>query len=536
MTYKSTLESIQQHAVPDWFHDAKLGIFIHWGLYSVPAWAPNARELGQVIAEGGWDKWFAENPYAEWYMNSMRIEGSPTHRHHVETYGPGFDYRDFAPLFNEATQAWDPGAWAELFCQVGARYVVLTTKHHDGFLLWPSQHPNPYHENYHAQRDLVGELTAAVRQRGMEMGLYYSGGIDWTFKDTIIRDIGDLPKATPQDTAYVEYANNHWRELIDRYEPWLMWNDIAYPAAADLNALFAYYYNRIPEGVINDRFSQRFSFDEGQIGGSQHRDFRTPEYTSFAETTDFKWEATRGIGASFGYNRNEGPEQYLSVEELVRSFVDIVSKNGNLLLNVGPKADGTIPALQRERLEGLGRWLSVNGEAIYGTRPWVVAEGRTADGVGIRFTQKGDSLYAVLMGTPSTQQIALQGLQAADGATIALLGHQVPLAWEQRGEALSIVLPDLPPAPAYALAISPLPQPTDALRGGGTSLGIDSKLKEILDDEAGRAILQKHVPGVLSSPQIEMAMGLSLKQVAPFAPNVLTPETLEAIDQELKRI
>ena len=171
MSYEPTLESLQRHTVPDWFHDAKLGIFIHWGLYSVPAWAPNAGELGEVIAEGGWDKWFAENPYAEWYMNSMRIAGSPSQRHHLETYGPDFGYRDFVPMFNEATQEWDPGAWAELFRQAGARYVVLTTKHHDGFLLWPSEHPNPFQENYYARRDLVGQLTAAVRKQGMEMGL-----------------------------------------------------------------------------------------------------------------------------------------------------------------------------------------------------------------------------------------------------------------------------------------------------------------------------------------------------------------------------
>lgn len=537
MSYEPTLESVQQHIVPDWFHDAKLGIFVHWGLYSVPAWAPLAGELGKVIAEGGWDRWFAENPYAEWYMNSIRIEGSPSQRYHVETYGTDFAYRDFAPMFNEATRHWDPGAWAGLFRQVGARYIVLTTKHHDGFLLWPSKHPNPFLENYHAQRDLVGELTAAVRERGMKMGLYYSGGIDWTFRDTIVQDISDLPKTTPQEAPYVEYANNHWRELIDRYQPSLTWNDIAYPAAADLNALFAYYYNHVPEGVINDRFSQHFSFDEGQIGGSQHRDFRTPEYTSFAETTDFKWEATRGIGASFGYNRNEGPEQYLSVEELVRSFVDIVSKNGNLLLNVGPMADGTIPALQRERLEGLGRWLSINGEAIFGTRPWVVAEGRTADGVGVRFTQKGNSLYAVVLDTPSGDQVALQGLRAVDGSTISLLGHEEPLAWEQQGEALIVSLPhSLPPSPAHALAISPPPQPTAVLRAGSTSLSIDSKLKEILDDEAGKAVLQRHVGAMLDAPQIEMATGLSLRQVVPFAPTVLTPEVLEAINRELERI
>ena len=200
-------------------------------------------------------------------------------------------------------------------------------------------------------------------------------------------------------------------------------------------------------------------------------------------------------------------------------------------------ADGTIPALQRERLEGLGRWLAINGEAIFGTRPWVVAEGRTAGGVGVRFTKRENSLYAVLLDAPGGQWVALQGLRAADGTTVTLLGHEEPLVWEQRGEALTVVLPpNLPPSPAYALAISPPPQATHALRAGSPALSIDSKLREILEDETGKAVLQVHVAAMLASPQIEMAMGLSLKQIAPFAPTVLTPEVLEAIDRELKSI
>ena len=464
MTFQPTSESIRGHIVPDWFHDAKLGIFVHWGLYSVPAWAPLTGELGKVIAEEGWAKWFAHNPYAEWYMNSMQIEGSPCQQHHVETYGADFAYTDFVPLFNEATSRWNPASWADFFKQIGAQYVVLTTKHHDGFLLWPSEHPNPHREGHTAARDLVGELTDAVRACGMRMGLYYSGGIDWTFNPTVIQDVRDIQAAVPQTADYVEYANNHWRELIARYQPSLMWNDIAYPAAADLNELFAHYYNSVPEGVINDRFSQRFGFSEGEIGGDQHRDFRTPEYAVLDEITEDKWEATRGIGYSFGYNQNEGPDNYLTVEELVRSFVDIVSKNGNLLLNVGPMADGTIPNLQRERLLGLGQWLAVNGEAIFGTRPWVTAEGRAGDGIAVRFTQRGDSLYAILMDTPPAGWIEIDGLDAVEGSVFTLLGNEAPLAWEQRGESLAVLLPKvLPASPAHALKIAPRPQPAGAL-------------------------------------------------------------------------
>ncbi|MCS7219811.1 MAG: alpha-L-fucosidase [Anaerolineae bacterium] len=458
MPYKPTWESVRAHPVPDWFHNAKLGIFIHWGLYSVPAWAPLAGELSEVLAGGDWERWFTNNPYAEWYMNSIRIPGSPSHQHHVTTYGPEFEYADFAPMFQQAVEKWDPNAWADLFRRVGARYVVLTTKHHDGFLLWPSRQPNPFREGYFSRRDLVGELTAAVRASGMRMGLYYSGGLDWTFNPTVIRRLADIPIAVPQSAEYVAYANGHWRELIERYEPSILWNDIAYPAAADLPALFADYYNRIPDGLVNDRFTQRFELGPEGFALPDHYDFRTPEYTSFREITPFKWEATRGIGASFGYNQNEGPAQYLSVEALVHLLVDIVSKNGNLLLNVGPMADGTIPDLQKERLLGLGQWLDVNGEAIFDTRPWVKAEATTPDGVPVRFTQKGDVLYAILLGTPQDRQVVIPGLQAQANTGITLLGNDSPLAWRQEDEGLAITLSaGWPTSPAHALKITPLP-------------------------------------------------------------------------------
>ncbi len=141
MTYEPTWESVKLHTVPEWFHDAKLGIFIHWGLYSVPAWAPTTGEMGKVIAEEGWGAFFARNPYSEWYLNSVRIPGSPTQRHHIETYGEGYSYDRFADTFNHAVEAWDPAVWARLFHRVGARYVVLTTKHHDGFRSGPAGSP-----------------------------------------------------------------------------------------------------------------------------------------------------------------------------------------------------------------------------------------------------------------------------------------------------------------------------------------------------------------------------------------------------------
>ncbi|NLG51345.1 MAG: alpha-L-fucosidase [Chloroflexi bacterium] len=464
MAYEPTIESLRQHQVPEWYHDAKLGIFIHWGLYSVPGWAPLSGDITKIIAEHGWAAMFSRNPYAEWYLNSLKFENSATRKYHESTWGVDFTYDQFAPLFNQAVTAWDPQDWASLFQQVGARYVVLTTKHHDGFTLWPTAHPCPRKPDYYATRDLVGELTDAVRGRGLRMGLYYSGGLDWSFNETRIEDVNDTHSTIVQEPEFVAYANAHWRELIDRYQPALLWNDIGYPTAANLPELFAYYYNRVPEGIINDRFAQvttrEAATGDDMLASPQgrHYDIITPEYTSFPDIQTQKWETCRGIGHSFGYNRNEGDEQLISVEALIHLFVDIVSKNGNLLLNIGPMADGTIPANQRQRLEGLGAWLQINGEAMFGSRPWVQAEGRTAQGISVRYTQQGRALYATLLGSPTERQIRLEGLAADANATVQLLGRGGVLAWQQENADMVITLPEnLPDSPAHCFKITPLP-------------------------------------------------------------------------------
>ncbi|MBI1281876.1 MAG: alpha-L-fucosidase [Anaerolineaceae bacterium] len=465
MTYEAAFESIKQHQVPEWFHDAKLGIFIHWGLYSVPGWAPEGADIDKQVAEKGWETMFANNPYSEWYLNTLRLGDTPTRRHHIATYGENFSYDDFAPMFNQAVEKWNPDEWAELFQKVGARYAVLTTKHHDGFLLWPSERTSPHKSGrFSTTRDLVGELTDSIRKHNMKMGLYYSGGLDWSFEQKPIRTLTDVHGTIVQTPEFVDYAQGHFFELIDRYAPSILWNDIGYPASANVPELFAYYYNTVSDGVVDDRWSQEPPHVPEGVHEfippppAPHSDFTTPEYTSYQDIVEKKWEATRGIGHSFGYNQNEGPNDYLSVEELVRSFVDIVSKNGNLLLDVGPMADGTIPPLQKERLLGLGAWLDVNGEAIFGTRPWVTANGTSTENIPIRFTQKAGSLYAILLGTPASGQITLDKLQSADGTTITLCGSSSNLSWKQNESGLQVSLPALTDAPAYTLKITPMPQ------------------------------------------------------------------------------
>ena len=430
----------------------------------MPAWAPLSGEFDQVAKKLDEATLFANTPYAEWYLNSLRIEGSPTWRHHMETYGPDFSYEDFIPMFNEAIQRWDPGSWASLFREAGARYVVLVSKHHDGFLLWPSQRPHPAKEGYHASRDIVGELGEAVRDEGLRMGYYYSGGLDWSFNPQPITSRDALYGAIVQTPEFIDYVDFHWRELIDRYGSAVLWNDIGYPVNAPVLELFAYFYNRTPDGVINDRFGQvttaKGSSDVGALEAPRgpHYDFTTPEYTSYDSITPFKWEANRGIGFSFGYNQKEGPDSYMTPTRCIRMFADIVSKNGNMLLNVGPMPDGTIPELQRRCLQGLGAWLRVHGEAIYSTRPWQQAEAQTVDGLPIRFTQKGDALYAILLETPEPGQVIIPGLRTASTAAIHLLGRAAPLTWRQEADRLIIDWPrDVASSPAHALRITPQP-------------------------------------------------------------------------------
>ena len=207
-------------------------------------------------------------------------------------------------------------------------------------------------------------------------------------------------------------------------------------------AIEAEYYNAVPDGLVDDRF------------GIEHSDYTTPEYSNLKEISKKKWEECRGLGQSFGYNRAEGEAQTIAPDKLIYLLVDIVSKNGNLLLDVGPEADGTIPAVQMERLRALGAWLKQNGEAIYGTHPWKRAEGRTGDGVDVRFTQKNSNLYATLMGKVEGPSVTLTSLKPGSGAKISLLGETQPLQWSQQGGDIKVMLPSsMPGKYAYVLRI-----------------------------------------------------------------------------------
>jgi alpha-L-fucosidase len=388
----------------EWFRDAKFGIMIHWGLYSIPAWAPLDERLTQLLGEVGHgpdgdpesDPLFT-NSYSEWYQNSYLLEGSPTWHHHREVYGDR-PYEDFASDFHAVVAGWDPHSWASLFASAGARYVVPVTKHHDGFLLWPSKIPNPFRQGWATARDVVGELGDAVREAGMRYGLYYSGGLDWTFGNVPIRRMIDVEFSIPDAPEYARYVNAHWRELIERYEPSILWNDIGYPPDGEPLRLFDEYYARVPDGVINDRF------------GVERYDVRNPEYGLRAGIDPQVWETVRGLGLSFGWNRVEPPESMLSGTQLIHMLVDVVSKNGNLLLGVAPDDRGSIPASQAAVLREVGDWLALNGEAIYATRPWHTPAAITEDGDQVRFTTRDDKLYAIVLA--ATDTLALPDMPA----------------------------------------------------------------------------------------------------------------------------
>jgi alpha-L-fucosidase len=485
MAYEATWESVKTHRVPDWYEDAKLGVFLHWGLYSVPAWAPRVPDIQTILRAHGPAWMLRNNPYAEWYANTVQLPDSPTRHHHDATYGPGFPYDGFVPMFDEASASADLPALASVCRNAGARYVVLTTKHHDGYCLWPTALRHPVKGAYHSQRDLVGDLTDAVRAQGMRMGLYYSGGYDWPYNAVVMRSLADALLAGPTGAAYAGYAEAHVHELVDRYRPSVLWNDIGWPAAGHLPTVFADYYNEVEDGVVNDRWlqsSRRGPIVDGAVRvaagaiqrgwklvpdrykqltfpGARHADFTTEEYSHSDTIKKRKWEATRGVGHSFGANHNEAPEDIITTTGLVRLLVDVVAKNGNLLIGVGPAPDGTLPDWQEAPLAGLGRWLEDHGEAIYGSRPWTVPTTTTSEATTVHFTLGHDALYATLLELPGSRTFVLRGVVAGPLRQVEQLGSDGVIDWSERDGALSVTLPErLPVAPAHVLRLTPAPR------------------------------------------------------------------------------
>ncbi len=473
--------AIQQRSrqMPEWYEDAKLGIFIHWGLPSVPAYAAGDTfgpgELAHRMLENDGSP---EMPYSEWYLFSLQIPNGKTRDYHERTFGMDAPYRDFQPIYEQRVAAgWNPDDWAQFFANSGARYVVLVSKHHDGYSLWPSEVESPHSDNWHSEQDLVGELGTAVRNQGMKYGLYYSTGLDWSFKLASGGDFfSNFLRSAPPGQDYGDYVYAHMVELIDQYQPDLLWADIGYPSKGNLDGLLTYYFENVPDGVINDRWEEfdflgkvadypggawilkqlaRWSINrelDPLLDNPTRFGFKTEEYANLPGIPDFKWESTRGLGGSFGFNQLETADDMLTGAELIHYVIDTVSKNGNVLINVGPDSHGQIPEIQQQPLRELGAWLATNGEAIYGTRPWQRFGENSVEGIAVRYTQKDSSLYAITLATPEST-LTLPGPMPGV-SDVLLLGHG-PVSFNSMAAGIQIQLPDTPLAEqsAYTFAL-----------------------------------------------------------------------------------
>lgn len=454
-TYRPTWESIDARPVPSWFAHDKFGIFIHWGVYSVPAYAP-------VIP--------GKLAYAEWYWHQM-TEGRDnpkaneiekgTWEFHKKWYGADYPYQNFAPQFR--AELFDPDHWAGIFERSGARYIALTSKHHEGFALWPSKEASlgwgrPWNAvEAGPRRDLLGDLTRAVRNRNLRMGYYYS-----------LYEWYNPLWLTNRERFVREHMFPQFKDLVTRYQPSIIFSDGEWEMdSADWHSaeLLAWLFNESAvkdDVVINDRW--------GKDCRHKHGGYWTTEYTSGMSGMSHPWEESRGMGVSYGLNRAERLDGYHTARDLTLMLIDTVSRGGNLLLDIGPAADGTIPVIMEERLTEIGDWLKVNGEAIYGTKPWkasrqwsngeipqanyngefnnaydiaqLTAEPQPGKAsVEAFFTAKDGELFAIVPKWPGS---SFQLKDVAGVKTANLIGYEPPLKVTKDNGGVIAHLPDLP--------------------------------------------------------------------------------------------
>jgi alpha-L-fucosidase len=441
---------MKHHAAPDWFRDAKFGIYMHWGVYSVPAYG------------------------SEWYPRNMHLKDNPVYRHHAATWGEPdeFGYHDFVPMFK--AEHFDPAGWADLFAQSGAKYAGLVVEHHDGFAMWDSELTPWNAADRGPQRDITGELAKAVREEGMRFAATFhharnnqhminrNGFLEWeghyprvegwptVSEDPELRMLyGNLPR-----NDFLELWKGKLFEVIDNYQPDLIWFDSWLDEIPETyqTAFLAYYFNRArqwgKEVVVTCKqrdLALSIAVEDFEKG-------RAAEITEFPFLTD----DTISDG-SWCYTENL---KIKPLAEVIHVLIDIVSKNGQLLLNISPKADGTIPGDQRDVLLGLGKWLGRNGDAIYNTRPFLVyGEGPTQmrksghfvgkvayQPADIRFTRNGSTLYAISLGIPENEfAIRTLGRDSMPGITVTGVsapGCEKAVNWDQEADALRVAVPD----------------------------------------------------------------------------------------------
>jgi len=439
--YLPTWESIDSRPTPSWFGEAKFGIFIHWGVYSVPAYRP--------MENGKWD-----GIYAEWYGPDVMYKPWRNDSFHIKTYGKDFAYRDFAGLFK--AELYEPAFWADLIARSGAKYAIFTSKHCDGYAMWPTA--DPVSKNWNCgetgpRRDLLGDLFAELRKKNLRVGTYYAwleyenmDSTNWPHAPQlehertgyyVPREI--FEKNSVGDKTYIEHCHAQFRELVNTYKPDIVWADAAWDRPAEYwrsREIVAWMLNHAPnksELVINDRWDN----SEKRHGG-----YITTEYGTGAESLESgrPWEECQGMGYSFGFNRLEGPEQYKTSRQLIELLVSTVSRGGNLLLNIGPAADGTIPAIMQERLLQIGKWMDKNGEAIYGTVPFHLPSASE----NVFYTYKNGSLYVIATAFPAAG-LAIDSLRFSGTPAVCLLGSDQPVHFSADTGRMMITAPQLNP-------------------------------------------------------------------------------------------
>ncbi len=464
--FKPTWDSLKGYRIPAWYQDAKFGIFLHWGVYSVPAFD------------------------SEWYPRNMYLQGNKDFEHHVTTYGPQtkFGYKDFIPNFKAAN--FDPKAWADLFRRSGAKFVVPVAEHHDGFAMYDSGLSDWTAKKMGPHRDVVGELAAALRADGIHVGasshraehyFFMNGGRSFpsdvqdpqysAFYGPAHAGPTDANKfAAHPDSAYLNDWLARTAEIITKYHPEVLWFDWwinTKEFEPYLKRLGAFYYNDAAKNGYHAAINYKFN---AYPEGAAVLDIERGQLESGRKLL---WQTDTSISVkSWGYIEGD---TFRSPESLIQQLVDIISKNGCLLLNVGPKPDGTIPEQAQQILLDMGRWLDANGEAIYGTRPWsVYGEGPTKVKGGsfndtatkgytaqdIRFTSKGDTLYATAMAWPDDGKLTITSLAQGGPnsgfgvSTVKLLGSDANIPFTRDSTGLHLQLPAKQGEYAYVFRIS----------------------------------------------------------------------------------
>ena len=445
--YEPNWPSLMTRPLPTWFDNDKIGVFLHWGVFSVPSWGPSTVAKPAIPSE--------------WYWHSLKGGFSgccgdvPVERvveFHNRTYGPDFDYTQFAPMFT--AQLFEPDEWAALFKRAGIKYVVLTSKHHEGFTNWCSAESWNWNScDVGPKRDLVGELTSSVKAAGLRMGLYLSM-FEWYHPLYTQDHANNFSTSRYVDEVYQPQA----RDIVTKYEPDLIWSDGDFGNSSWWRSpeLLAWLYNDAPNKesvVVNDRWGS----DNPPIGSGHHFGgyfSGADRQSASAKMLGHKWESAFTIDShNWGYARNSPLAVYLNITTLLHNVVSTIAFGGNVLVNIGPTADGRIATIFQERLVQMGDWLAVNGEGIYGTVKWRVQNDTAGNSVthGVYYTASKVApsvVYAITMHWPGEKVLTLTqpvGSSATKAELLGYRGHKA-LAVRPRGggaAGVQIVIPPL---------------------------------------------------------------------------------------------